>query len=221
MAYQRPVLKFEDFITITVESDKAFTKLLGLNEHIKRRLMVIYQQIGDSASKRMRYNVTAPKPYGTTSSRIVRRAGRVYQTIGYRTKRLADGPVLYIGAIKGTSFGRQLATVHDQGQWIFPKKGPFLIYPPEGSPARDASGEQIMNATQTRKKFDEQWDFGDKIWVRNKGENPQVAFIKARKVFIPPRFIISGEYDFIKKELERKVPTTIRQSLQLEFTRTS
>ena len=217
------------FIVITVDAHnlpkRARTIVGNVNEGLRR----LFRQIGDSTTKRMRRNVSAPQPYGTTASTIVRRAGGVYRTIGFRVTRTEDGPYLQMGAIKGSDKERAITRLHDSGGTIVAKKTwihngrvhRYLIFPPSGSPARDpATGEQLMTANQTREHFYKQWDMDDKIMVqRNKGDNPVLAFLKRERVTIPARHIISGELAHVRSELARKVPTSIQRSLNLETLR--
>lgn len=223
------LLQHDDFIVVTVSTDNVKQQVGEIVRGVDVGLRKLFRNIGDSTAKRMRRNVNAPQPYGGTDTTTVRRQGRIYNTIGYRITKDDPGPYMQVGAIKGTAFGRQLARVHDQGKTIYPKNGwwhageyhRYLIYPPEGSPARDpATGEQIMNANQTAAKFHSQWDFGDKILVRRtEGALPEVAFYKRGSVRIPARRIISREVDHVQRELERKLATYIDASLRLETIR--
>lgn len=223
------LLKHDDFIVVTVTTDNVKSQVGEIIKGVDTGLRRLFRNIGDSTAKHMRRNVSAPQPYGGTETTIVRRQGRVYDTIGYRITKDDPGPYMQVGAIKGTAFGRQLARVHDQGKTIYPKNGwwhageyhRYLIYPPFGSPARDpATGEQIMNASQTAEKFYSQWDLKDKILVRRTQGSPvEVAFFKRSSVRIPARGIISREVVHVQRELERKLATYIDASLRLETIR--
>lgn len=223
MAYIFPTLKFQDYILITVDTKSVASHLKHVEDMIHINLLMLYRQIADSTTKRIRKNVSGPQPYGTgkgDNPPIVRRQGRVYDTIGYRSMRTSEGPHILMGAIKGGEFGRQLAKVHEEGVTIRAKRS-YLIYPPEGSPARDdATGEQIMTASQSRKIFYAQWDLDKAIMIkRGRGDDPELAFIKAKSVKIPGRHIISRELGHVQTELIRKLDTTIATSLRLETLR--
>lgn len=223
MAYEAPTLKWEDYIYIVVDTKSVSDHLKHLEDMIHINLMMLYRQVADSTIKRIRKNVSGPQPYGTgkgESPPIVRRQGRVYDTIGYRSQKTSEGPHVIMGAIKGDQFGRQLAKVHEEGKVIH-ARGPYLIFPPQYSPARSiATGEQIMTATETRRFFYAQWDTDKAIMIkRTKSDSPELAFIKAPSVKIPGRHIISRELAHVESELLRKLDTTIQTSLRLETLR--
>lgn len=220
MAYVPPILKQEQFITITVDTKDVRGYFDDLRSMIDINLLYLYRQIADSTTKRMRKNVSGRQPYGTGYPDIpptVRRRGRIYDTIGYRSVRTDSGPYIIMGAIQGTTFGRQLAEVQDAGATIHSKTGK-LIFPPWGSPARDpATGEQVMTATQTRHRFYSQWDAGDLIWIKRTKTSPaEVGFVMKESVKIPARHMISGEMEHVQGELDRKLDTCIDAALRLE-----
>lgn len=185
--------------------DKATRKdLKEIEKSTKDGLWNLLRRVGDASAKRIRRNVSGEQPYGTgypDIPPIVRRKGRVYDTIGYKRERTGkDRFRVRIGAIKlGDPLGRILAAVHEGGATIQGR----LSFPPFGSPARNpATGEQMYSF----KEYKEQ--FGLKA--------AKEAFVFTTKVKIPARRIISRDMPKLSAHVSELLPATIEKSIRKE-----